>query len=248
MPVKSENLLQMIFLKNEDAVRCQSSLLKLHRHLTKEIIITGSLATGCHLLGNNRQIKNKLNDIDIVVNDLSALLPSLSNDFLIRHFHPDREKGKILMMLVDKENKLRIDIFTPQTANLSKRSSFIEIVEMCWKIVSVEDLLGKLLGVIYQIIRSEIVEKKYFDHFKQLLPLADLNKAEKVWREYRMANQVFEFEEALEIIEQRVNADPNLLQSYIYSQDINEKCPWCVKSDFFPLAPLSEIYDILGYV
>lgn len=248
MSIKSKNLFQKIFLENEDAVRCQNSLLKLNRHLTEQIIITGSLASSSNLLENNRQTKIKLNDIDIIVKDLSVFLPSLNNNFLVRHFHPTREKGKILLMLVDEENKLKICCFTPQTANLTKRLSAIEINGLSCKIVSVEDILAKLLGVIYQIIRDESVEEKYFNHFKRLLAIADLDEAKKVWREYRKETQQFEFEEAVEIIQQKIVADPNLLQPFIYSQNINEKCQWCVKSELFPLAPLTDIYEILGYV
>ncbi|CAN5401833.1 hypothetical protein BH10ACI1_BH10ACI1_34780 [soil metagenome] len=248
MQINGENLFQNIFLKREDAVRCQNSLLKLRRDLKEEIIITGSQASSIHLLENKLQTKINLNDIDIVVKDLSVFLPQLTNDFLIRHFHPTREKGKILIMLVDAENKLKICCFTPQTVNVLNRLSDFEFDGLHCKLVSVEDILAKLLGVIYPITRNEAVEEKYYEHFKSLLKIANWDVAKKVWRECRKAQQTLEFEEVFQIIKQKINANPKLLQSFQYSQNINEKCQWCIKSELFPIAPLSEIHKILGYV
>ena len=64
---KIKNPWQEIFLDQKDALRCQNSLLKLKRHLTEEIILTGSQAGSLHLLKNKQHTKIKLNDIDIVV-------------------------------------------------------------------------------------------------------------------------------------------------------------------------------------
>src|SRR5436309_13535638 len=99
---KSAGFLEEILLAREDVSKCHGSLAKLARHLEEPVIITGSLATSWHLLENGRQIKKqRLNDIDVVVEDLASLRSSLRRDFLIRHFHPTRGGGQFLIMLID---------------------------------------------------------------------------------------------------------------------------------------------------
>src|SRR5689334_9452101 len=108
--------MEEIFLTARDATRCRSALAKLSRHFENPVVVTGSIATGCHLL-KKEKLRRKLaiNDIDTVVEDLAGIRASLNKDFLINHFHPSREKGNILLQLVDAENALRIDVFTPRS-------------------------------------------------------------------------------------------------------------------------------------
>lgn len=88
--------IQEIFSSSEDVTKCYNSLSKLTKHLKEPVTVTGSLATGWHLLKNGKQVEKRcLNDIDIVVENLSGIHTSLSQDFLIVHFHPYREKGKM---------------------------------------------------------------------------------------------------------------------------------------------------------
>lgn len=237
-----------LFHVREDADKCYSSLSKLTQHIEGEIIITGGIATNWHLLKKGQKRKTKLNDIDVVVKDLSHVRASLNKDFLIRHFHPYRGQGRVLIMLVDEENGIRIDVFTPTTKMLSQRLTDFPIGNLSCKVVSAEDLLAKLLSVIYPIIKGKTIEPKYVEHFDFLYTIADLKTAEAVWNEYRKEDQPTAFGDATNAVQQRIRDNPELLRIGHYSQDISEVCQWCSKSDLFPLAPLSKIYEILGYV
>lgn len=232
----------------EEAIRCHGSLLKLSRHLEGPVVITGGVAVGWHLLNNGvRRVKGRLNDIDVVVTGLTNLRASLRQEFLIRHFHPFRERGKILIMLVDEEYRTRIDVFTPGTDSLIRRLTDLQMDELALKLISAEDLLAKLLSILYPITQGKQVNPKYFEHFQLLSLMADPEKAREVWCEYRKENQP-EFEEAAKDVERSVRANPALLSESSYSQDINEACSWCHESELFPLATLSRIQEILGYV
>lgn len=247
--VQSAGFLQEIFLASEDITRCRGSLSKLSRHLEGPVVVTGSIAAGWHLLQNGRRRKKiHLNDIDIVVEGLFGLHPSLSRDFLIVHFHPFRERGKILIQLVDEEYGTRIDVFTPGAASLTRRLADGEIGDVSCRFVSAEDLLAKLLSVIYPATRSEPVEPKHVEHFRLLSTVADVDTVRGVWREYRKESQPLDFAEAAEAVRRSITAHPGLLQAGRYNQDINQACPWCHESELFPLAPRSRIYEILGYV
>ena len=241
--------LQEIFLAREDVDRCHGSLSKLRRHLDGPIVITGGIAVGWHSLNSGvGRIKGRLNDIDVVVDGLPSLRASLRRDFLIRHFHPSRERGKILIMLIDEEHSTRIDVFTPSTGSLIRRITDFPMDELAFKVISAEDLLAKLLSILYAVTEGRQVEPKYFEHFRSLSAAADPETIREVWREYRKKNQPLEFEEAAKGVERSIMANPALLQESSYSQDINQACSWCRESELYPLAPLPRIHETLGYV
>jgi hypothetical protein len=241
--------LQEIFPARQEVVRCHGSLSKLRRHIEGPVVITGGIAVCLHsLIGGARRIKGRLNDIDVVVEGPHSLRASLRRDFLIRHFHPARERGKILIMIVDEEHGTRIDVFTPGTDSLMRRLTDLPIDGLPLKLISAEDLLAKLLSILYPVTEGRRVKPKYFDHFHSLFAAADPEMAREVWREYRKENQPLEFEEAAKDVERSVTANPALLRESSYSQDINQGCSWCHISELYPLAPLTKIHEILGYV
>jgi len=212
-------------------------------------MITGSIAAGWHSLKSGKLVKErKFNDLDIVVKSSHSLRATLREDFLIRHFHPNRGQGKILIMLVDEEYRTRIDVFTPVSTGLKQRSTDCQIGELLFKVVSAEDLLAKLLGSICQIIENEPVEKKYVDSFNGLFEVADVKMMRGVWQEYRKQSDADDFIEAAEATLCSIAANPALLQTSGYSQNLNEKCLWCCESAIFPLSSPSRVYEILGYV
>jgi hypothetical protein len=247
--VTIEGFLRMIFDSRVDIAKYNDTLSKLARHLEEPIIVTGSIATSWHLIKNGSPVrKSHLNDIDIVVEGLSSLRTSLSQDFLINHFHPRRGGGRILIQLVDEEHSLRIDVFTPTTRTLTNRLTDFAIGEGSCRIVSAEDLSAKLLTVIYPAAEGAPVEPKYVESFKLLSTIADRDILREVWREYRKENQTLDFDEASEAVQRSVTAHPGLLQASDYSQDVNKTCPWCYESEQFPLATRSKIYEVLGYL
>jgi hypothetical protein len=151
-------------------------------------------------------------------------------------------------MLIDEEHATRIDVFTPTTRTLTRRLTGFAIDDIACRIVAAEDLSAKLLSVIYPITRGEPVEPKYAERFRLLSTLVDLATMKEVWREYRKEDQHIDFDEVAEAVERSIAAHPDLLQLGRYSQDINQACSWCFESERFPLAPLSRIYSIMGYV
>ena len=244
----SVDFLRMALLTTEDVTRCLGVLSKLERHLEGSVILTGGIATAWHLLNCGRPCQQRsLNDVDVVVENLHDLPPSLSADFLINHFHPTRGRGRILIQLVDEEYRIRIDVFTPTTPTLMRRLKTAVGKTTC-RLVSAEDISAKLLSVIYAVTRGELVEPKYVEHFRLLFSVVDLVKTREVWREYRKEDQAVELDEAVEAVERSIAANPNLLQAGSYSQDLNRTCHWCCDSEKFPIAPALKVCEILGHV
>lgn len=248
MTAENHNFLEEIFLSNTDADKCLSSLSKLSRHFEKTVVLTGSIASGLHLSKKGLQQKKRLNDIDMVVEDLADVRASISKDFLINHFHPFRERGKVLLQLVDEENGVRIEIFTANSKTLTERLVEFKIADLHCQAVAVEDVLAKLLSILYSINRSEAVDPKYVEHFRLLLKSADLTTARKIWQDYRKEPETVDFDEAVEKVKQSLATNPNLLQPEKYCQNINFSCQWCCESESFPVSDRTKIYEILGYV
>jgi hypothetical protein len=247
--VNSSGFLRNLFLEGEDVARCLGSLAKLARHIKAPVVLTGGIAIGWHLLRNGvERERGRLNDIDIVVEGLSDLHASLGRHFLIAHFHPSRERGKVLIQLVDEEHHTRVDVFTPPPTALLNRLTDAAIENLACRFVSAEDLLAKLLSIIYPATRNHPVEPKYVEHFRQLSTAAAADAMREVWREYRKEGQPVNFEAAAEAVKLSLEAHPDLLQPESYCQDINFTCPWCRRSELFPLAPRHRIYEALGYV
>lgn len=244
------DFLKELYPTHKDAARCFSSLSKLTRHLTEPVVITGSIASGWHLLNSGWQVKRKsLNDIDTVaLTGLSQLSPSLTQDFLINHFHPSRERGKVLLQLVDEEHGTRIEVFTPQSNSLGERLTQCAIGDLPCRIISAEDALSKLLSIIHASSEGMPVDPKYVEQFDLLSQIANQERTQKVWRDYRKESQHLDFNEAAERAKACIAADPSLLQPTSYCQDVNYVCAWCQESELFPVASRSKIYEILGYV
>jgi hypothetical protein len=248
--ITNTGFLQELFIKNEDISKCFGSLSKLTRHLDEPVAITGSLAIGWHLLKSGRQLKKRrLNDIDtVVVTGLSLIHPSLSQDFLINHFHPYRERGKVLLQLVDEEHNTRTEIFTPGSDSLAGRLIDCVIGDLSCRIVSTEDLLAQLLSIIHSVVEDKPVDPKHVEQFALLSTVADRAVTRKLWGDYRKENQHLDFDEAAESIKLKIEASPNLLRATGYCQDVDSVCVWCNESELFPIASRSKVYEILGYV
>jgi hypothetical protein len=214
------------------------------------VVITGSIAAGWHLLKSGRRLKKRrLNDIDTVaIKGLSLIRPSLRQDFLINHFHPQRERGKVLLQLVDEEYGTRTEIFTPGSDSLAERLVDCAIGDVACRMVSAEDALAKLLSTIYSVIEGKAVDPKYVEQFDLLSAVADMAVTRKVWGDYRKENQRLDFDEAAEAVKLKLAAHPHLLQATCYCQDVDFVCAWCRESELFPIAPRARVYEILGYV
>ncbi len=233
----------------DDALRCQRTLTKLAQHLNGPMILTGSLALDWHANRSGRAVKERpLNDIDLVVADIAALSPSLSQGFLISHFHPTRGAGRILLQLVEETQGVRIDVFTPNSPSLLSRVRSTELFGIACEMVSAEDLTAKLLDILYCVTAGELVDPKYYDSFNALAGLADLGIVRELWSEYKKADYPCSFDVAAEAVHQRIANDPGVLCKDVYDQDFGDSCHWCKQSSAFLVSPRLKIFEVLGYV
>lgn len=244
-----DTLLGEMFPDSKDAFRCHRTLVKLARHVNGQMALTGGLAYSWHLQQYGREVERRpLNDIDLVVADLAALAPALGEESLISHFHPSRGRGKILLQLVDADQRMRIDLFTPFSSSLMSRAHHTELCGISCGVIAAEDLTARLLAIACDVTTGKSVDPKYYDKFRRLSELIDLKVARDIWSDYRKPDCPHHFDEAAEAVRQAVAQNPGVLRPELYAQPADAACPWCGHSDLFSVSPPAEIFAVLGYV
>lgn len=247
--VFDESFLSEIFPTQVESSRCQHALAKFVSQTSEPLLVTGGLAIQWHLLRHGVHIKKRpFNDIDLVINDASRLPASLTQQFLVAHYHPSRGRGKILMQLADEESRSRIDLLTPYSLSITERAHPVAIAGMNCGVVAAEDIVARLLCILFQVVDGKPVDPRYYEAFTRVADIADMKCVATIWREYRDNWHPEDVSEALTRVRQTVAVNTHLLQPDVYSQAIDRVCPWCRDSEMFPLAPSSRIHEIWGYV
>lgn len=162
-------------------------------------------------------------DVDLVARDIDVVLPSVTTDFLISHYH-DRHPGypKFLVQLVDRVTHLRIDIFPDQTSAMSRAVTF-ELGGVAWPVVDAETIFNHKLATVQNATADAPADPK---HLRDIMALAALlGRPEPKMRTRYLADDR-------------------------YSADVTACCRRCEMSrrPQFPLASKTVILQMLGYV
>jgi hypothetical protein len=189
-----------------------------------------------------------LNDIDVVVAGPEAILPGVSERFLVHHFHPTREKGNVLLQLVEPRSRTRIDVFSARSETIAERGGEIRILGQDRLVVSAEDLAARLLGIVAIVLDGKTVDPKYADSLERLLEIVDRDSVDRLWLEYRWGRYNEDFWTTADRVKEAIGACGSLLAPVEYSQDLDSDCSWCVGSADLPRADVKEIHRLLGYV
>ena len=244
-----ESFLSEIFSTQDESSRCLHALTKFARQTSDPFLVTGGLAIQWHLLRHVVHIERRhFNDIDLVIQDASCLPSSLTEQFLVAHYHPFRRSGKILMQLADEESGSRIDLLTPYSLSITDRAQPVAIAGKNCGIVAAEDLTARLLCILFQVVEGKTVDPKYYEAFTRLAGITDMECVAAIWRAYRDERHPEDAFEAVTKVHEGVATNSHLLRPDVYSQAIDEGCQWCHSSEVFPLAPAAKIHQVWGYV
>jgi hypothetical protein len=103
-------------------------LRRLMSHVDPErIALTGGVAIGIHLAvaSGDRTRAIAAEDVDLVADDVDAVRPTVTGEFLVSHFHlPQSGYAKFLVQLVDPATRLRLDFF-PDAGRVLSRASIV---------------------------------------------------------------------------------------------------------------------------
>jgi len=235
------------FMSCEDSARATDALQKLHRHDTQQWVLSGGFATEIHSILHELEPSNRsLNDIDFVVSSFEHVPESLSRDFLCRHIHPFDPPGKTLAQFIDAKTKIRIDVFRAY-GSVVRRAQPVELSVGTVLVISVEDLIARLVRLVLQLSEGIPIAQKYAHDLIRMLKLIDPDAAEPTWLDHRLTQHPAVFREACAIALELIETRPHLLVVPEYSKNTAEPCRRCVSSDRFHVVDPALMLSIMGY-
>jgi len=234
-------------LSEPDRMRVERTLEKLIRHDISRWALTGGFATEVHVrrCGGSLNVR-PLHDIDFIVTDFDCIPESLSEDFMLRHVHPNDPPGKTLLQCVDEESAVRVDVFRAY-GSVMERVQPIDLEFATLGMISREDLTARAARLSWDLCEGKKVAPKYVRDFVRLLELDTTGSVESAWQDHRQSHRPKSFAEAVSEIRRVRMVRSDLLVEPTYSTDATIVCERCASTNDFPLADARRILAILGY-
>lgn len=233
-----------LFLATDDAGRLSRVLRKLNA-CRMDYAVTGGIALEA-ALGSGLGRHRALNDIDVVVSGFEGLPTALGREFLISHAHPHRPIGKLILQLIDKAERLRIDMFSACGAALERTSSAL-IDDLPVKTVAIEDMACRIASEMMCFCRGDTVPPKCADDHGRVKGVVSIDLVEDAWKEQRRPIDPETYAEATVQIADALERRAGMFAKQRYSTDTNAVCPHCRETMNFMLASPKSILPILGY-
>ena len=226
------------------------SLERLVRHLAvNKYAVAGGLVIRYYAKANGLEYAHPFNDLDLITLDNDAVKPSVTQDFLIYHYHPGNTGDPVpyYVVLVDPETRIKVDIFIADLKPTSFESAQFQGKEIL--LASAEDQLVKTLFDLSHVSSSFKLDPKTLHSLSILWQIADLEKADKSWKMIgpRAANLPQSIREAKVAAEKTIAQHPNWLKEKPFRKSSPYICQYCQPDRNFPITPMDKIYKILGY-
>lgn len=230
-----------------DSKRVDIFLQKLIPHLLeKRFLIVGGLAIRYQMFRHGIDYPIRvLNDLDLKVDSINVVLPSVSKNFMIYHYHPVKNDS-FFIALVDPKTKIKVDIFDPTI----KKEKFTEVPFHQWivKVVGVEDQLVKTVFDIQRVSEEHKVDPKQFSDAKFLRGIANIVLADKIWRQRKYLIYPPSISMAIRRAEKIGKEHPEWVKEKPFRRPSPYVCPSCKSTKEFEITPMQNIYKELGYV
>jgi hypothetical protein len=194
------------------------------RHVRRDdIAITGGIAIqfGLAALGCSG-CRTSIADLDLVAVRLDAVASSVSEQFLISHYHvPEPGFPKFMVQLVDPISRIRVDIFPDLVGSIGNAWSFT-IGEQPVNVLGLRSILDHKCLTISKASPTRPVDPKH-DHDARALAAI-------------MGREV-------------PTAPAGSFVKDVYGGEADRACRRCETSrnPRFPLAPKDQIFDLLGW-
>lgn len=230
-----------------DKNRASAHLEKLLPYLTShQFVLVGGIAIRYHLTqrGIGYPIR-PFNDLDMIAKNASVVSPSVTNDFLVYHYHP-QIRDSFFIVLVDPQSKTKIDIFNYDPA--PEKLISVPFKGQQVEIVSIEDQLVKTALDIRRISNEAKVDPKQFTDVELLMKIANLKEAEEIWRSKYFARFQGSLLDTIKKAQYIAREHPDWLREKPFRKPKAYVCRACHGTADFPITPMEDIYNILGYV
>lgn len=234
----------IIGFEDEDRQRVIGHLTRLLPYLKPDnFVIVGGLAIRHHLLAHGISYpKRPFNDLDIIAKTADTVSPSVCQQFLVYHYHPNDN----FLALADPVFRVKTDVFNyyPSPHDVVK-------ILLCGQevnIISVEDQLVKTVLDIQKVSSGIKVDPKQFEDARLLMKIADIDKADSYWRENNFPNCPSGLLDAFNVAEAIAEKHPEYLQEKPFRKSEPYNCEHCKNANDFLVSPMDQVYQILGYI
>lgn len=240
-----DNELQLGF-SSEDTQKALQVLSKLIPYVVPEnLVLVGGLARRYHLLRSDVSFPQRpFNDLDLMIKDRTDLNPSVTDKFLIAHYHLPRNTS-FFAQLVDPQTKVAIDVFDYYHSPVDPEE--VQVNGLALKIRSAEDQLTKTAYDLMKITKGNNLYPKEFDSADQLLQMVDLEKADAIWRMKYASLYPFPLAEAIHRAKEEATRHPERVFEFHNRRTEPFVCLECTEVPGFPIAPKEEVIKTLGY-
>lgn len=244
-----------IGLTDDEKKRVKILLERFLRHVKLgKLVICGGLATRYHFASHGLlNLKRQFNDIDLLVEQVDDIAPSILSDFMLYHYHPPGkddpivEKNYFFYAFVDPETRMKTDVF-PYRWSKPERFINVPFQGKSMPIVGIEDQLIQCLYDVSRISDKQKVDPKQLQDVHILMQIADFELAKKIWKQNNHPLYPKTFDEAVKRADKIKVEHPELWKVHPYRKPTPYKCPRCQDRPDFPITNMSIIYKVLGYI
>ena len=200
--------------------RCLASFMPHVRE--SELAVTGGVAIQFGLAERGHAgRRTAIADLDCVASSVDAIAPSVSDVFLVSHYHVVQPGvPKFMVQLVDPVSRIRVDVFPDLVGSLA-RARMVQIRAHRVQMLALEDILEHKLLTLSKASRTNPIDPKHADDA------------------YLLGN----------VLGRRIpTVSQECLVGDVYGID-DLHCKRCQLSldPLFPLAARREILDLLGW-
>jgi hypothetical protein len=211
-------------LSASDTQCLSASINRLLAHARRdEIALTGGVAIELGLASVGRPgARTSITDLDFVVSGPGAVPETVSDDFLVSHYHlPQPDVPNFMLQLVDPVTALRIDIFPDLVGSLTQARWFT-LAGQRLRALTLESILEHKLLTLSKASATTPVDPKHDDDAQILGAVVGRTI-------------------------QRVPSE--VLVKDVYGGEWDQACRRCELSRHsgFPVAPRSQIFKMLGW-
>ena len=246
-------MLNLDGFKQDDAIKIETFLLKLLKHVNVEnLVICGGLAIRHHLKTNNVPFnyQRAFNDIDLLLKNISDIKPTISQDFLIYHYHDYSGKtghaDDFYISVVDETIKIKADIYSykpyipiePQKITFKEYELFIR---------NYDDQLATQLLEVEGIYKGNNVDPKWLDNINALSVIAKMDKAGSYYNRKLGLSGSGDVRQIINDLKTYLTSHPEQLVIK-GNKRIPYVCELCESKSGFEVTPMPQIYKLLGFI
>lgn len=216
-----------------------------------DIAVTGNLAVRYNVREGGGRIEDRHQDgVSLTVAGSESVSPLLAQetDFLIAHRHPDASPRGFSMTLVEPITALKATITAVRARHRIAKMVPISQIKAV-PLISATDQLADTVFDMQDVLRGEKISPLLLIDAVALQKVADPEDAALAWRRLKPTGGP-PLDKAFQHVRRAIDETPTLISVTTHPERRQDPyiCPHCDWTREFPIAPMDDIKDLLGYV